>query len=229
MKKKQRYFTTFEIWLWVISYVFILGSFLIFKGTDYMTLIATLLGVVSLTFVAKGNLIGPFIMIIFCILYGIVSYSFGYYGEVMTYLFMSLPMSVWTFFTWLKNPFKGNKAEVTVGSIGTRETVFMFLLSLVVTVVFYYILSYFNTANLLPSTLSVTTSFLAAYLSARRSPYYALAYAANDIVLIVLWVLAARTDITYVSVIVCFLVFLVYDLYGFYSWLNMKQNQQITA
>ena len=226
MKKKQTYFTKFEIWLWVISYLFILGSFVIFKGTDYATLVATLLGVISLTFMAKGNPLGPFIMIVFCILYSIVSWSFAYYGEVATYVGMSLPMSVWTLFSWLKNPFKGKKSQVAVGSISGRETVCKVLLSMVVTIIFYYILAYFNTANLLPSTLSVTTSFLAAYLSARRSPYYALAYAANDLVLIVLWVMAALTDITYISVVVCFVVFLLYDLYGFYSWLRLKDQQR---
>ena len=78
---------------------------------------------------------------------------------------------------------------------------------------------------MLPSTLSVTTSFIAVYLTFRRSPWFALAYAANDIVLIVLWILAALQDISYVSVIVCFAVFLVNDLYGFFSWLKMEKSQ----
>ena len=41
----------------------------------------------------------------------------------------------------------------------------------------------FNTTNLIPSTISVTISFLAVYLTFRRSPYFDLAYALNDIVL----------------------------------------------
>ena len=63
---------------------------------------------------------------------------------------------------------------------------------------FYFFLEYFNTANIVPSTVSVTTSFLAVYLTFRRSPYFALAYAANDIVLIVLWVLASICDARYI-------------------------------
>lgn len=50
----------------------------------------------------------------------------------------------------------------------------------------YFILRAFNTANIIPGTISVTTSFVAVYLTFRRSPYFALAYAANDVVLIVL-------------------------------------------
>ena len=72
----------------------------------------------------------------------------------------------------------------------------------------------------------VTTSFLAVYLTFRRSPYFALAYAANDIVLIILWILASLYDIRYVSVVVCFIAFFANDIYGFVSWRKMKTRQQ---
>ena len=101
----------------------------------------------------------------------------------------------------------------------------MLLLTGAVTLLFYFILRYFHTANLLPSTISVTTSFLAVYLTFRRSPLYALGYAANDVVLIVLWLLAARSDKGYLSVVVCFAAFLANDLYGFINWRRMEKKQ----
>ena len=101
----------------------------------------------------------------------------------------------------------------------------MAVLTVAVTVAFYFILGAFDTANLLVSTFSVTTSFSAAYLMFRRSPYYALFYAANDIVLIVLWTLAAMKDVSYISVIMCFVTFLANDIYGFVSWRKMEKRQ----
>ena len=103
------------------------------------------------------------------------------------------------------------------------------LLTAVVTALFYFILEYFNTANLFFSTVSVTTSFAAVYLTFRRSPYFALIYALNDIVLIILWVYASLSDITYLSVVICFLMFLINDIYGFVSWLKMEKKQKGTA
>ena len=76
------------------------------------------------------------------------------------------------------------------------------------------------------STFSVTTSFIASYLTYRRSPFYALAYAANDVVLIVLWALATVDDIKYISVTVCFIAFLANDLYGFINWRKMERKQR---
>ncbi|MBR3789706.1 MAG: nicotinamide mononucleotide transporter, partial [Clostridia bacterium] len=110
--------------------------------------------------------------------------------------------------------------------ITLRETIFMIILTSFVTFVFYHVLDYFNTANLIPSTISVATSFLAAYLTFRRSPFFALAYAFNDIVLILLWVLASLKEVSYISVVICFVVFLINDLYGFISWIKMQKRQE---
>ena len=166
-------------------------------------------------------------MIIFSLLYGIISYTFDYYGEMITYLGMTMPMAVFALISWLRNPYKGNRAEVKVNSISKAEQILMWLTTIVVTVVFYFILEYYDTANIIPSTISVTTSFLAVYLTFRRSPYFALAYASNDIVLIVLWVMASIENNRYISVIVCFVAFLFNDIYGFISWQKMKKRQAI--
>ena len=207
------------------SVVVIIISFLIFDRVNTMTLTASLIGVTSLIFNAKGNPIGQALMIIFSLLYGIISYHFSYYGEMVTYLGMTAPMALFALISWLRNPYQGNKAEVAVNRLGATEWLLMLILSGVVTIVFHFILDLFDTANILPSTLSVTTSFIAVYLTFRRSPYFALAYAANDIVLILLWSLASIHDIGYFSVMICFLMFLVNDIYGFVSWRKMERRQ----
>ena len=194
-----------------------------------MTLAASLIGTTSLIFNAKGNPFGQALMVIFSLLYGVISYTFSYFGEMITYLGMTGPMALFALISWLRNPYKGNHAEVAVNRIGKWELVLMYVLTALVTWGFYFILDHFGTANMIPSTLSVTTSFIAVYLTFRRSPYFALAYAANDVVLIVLWTLAATEDISYLSVIICFVMFLVNDLYGFVSWKRMEKRQMATA
>ena len=222
----NKYFTKAELTLWGSSVVLIMLTFLLFDRVNFMTLAASLIGVTSLIFNAKGNPIGQALMIVFSLLYGLISYRFSYYGEMATYLGMTGPMALFALISWLRNPYKGNKAEVEVNQIGAAEWILMLILSVVVTVVFYFILDHFGTANMLPSTISVTTSFIAVYLTFRRSPFFALAYAANDIVLIVLWVMASIEDISYLSVMICFVLFLVNDIYGYISWRKMEQRQK---
>lgn len=225
MKALIRYFSREEQILWISSVILIVLSFGVFNRENYMTLAASLIGVTSLIFNAKGNPVGQVLMVIFSLLYGVISYSFSYYGEMMTYLGMTMPMAVFALVAWLKNPYNGNKAEVAVNRISRRETVFMWVLTAVVTVIFYFILEFFGTANIVPSTLSVTTSFVAVYLTFRRSAYFAVAYAANDLILILLWVLASLQDTRYISVVVCFVAFFANDVYGFLSWKKMERRQ----
>lgn len=221
----KNYFTKSEKLLWGLSAALIVLSFWLFDRGSYLTPIASLVGATSLIFNAKGNPFGQLLMIIFSLLYGIISYGAAYYGEMITYLGMTMPMAVVALVSWMKNPYNGNKAQVKVNVISKREAAIMSLLAAVVTVIFYFVLKSFSTAKLLPGTVSVTTSFLAVYLTFRRSPYFALAYAANDIVLIILWALASVEDIKCISVVVCFMAFLANDIYGFVSWQGMKKRQ----
>lgn len=225
LKKAVMYFSKGELILWSVSVVFILSSFFVFDRENYMTLAASVIGVTSLIFNAKGNPFGQVLMIVFSVIYGIISFSFSYYGEMITYLGMTMPMAVLSLVSWLRNPASEGKNEVKVNRISKKETAFMFLLTFAVTVGFFFMLKAFKTANLFFSTLSVTTSFLAVYLTFRRSRFFALAYAANDVVLIVLWTLASFSDISYISVVICFSVFLVNDIYGFVSWSRMRKRQ----
>lgn len=226
VKKAMKYFSKGEIILWSCSVTMIVASFLIFGSGSCLTLLASLIGATSLIFCAKGNPAGQVLIVVFSVIYGIISFRCAYYGEMITYLGMTAPMAVVAFVSWIRNPYNGKKSEVKVNSIKGGEVAFMFLLTAAVTVLFYFILKFFNTANLLVSTFSVATSFAAVYLTFRRSPYFALAYGANDVVLIVLWTLASLSDSSYISVAVCFVMFLANDIYGFANWMKMRDRQR---
>ena len=94
---------------------------------------------------------------------------------------------------------------------------------------FGWLLAALDTPNLGFSILSVATSFLAAALTMLRSSYYGLGYAANDIVLVVLWVLASCEDPAYIPVAVNFGIFLFHDFYGLLSWKKRERHMAQTA
>lgn len=206
--------------LWIGSLGIVLISNALTAEFDVLTLVAALIGVTSLIFAAKGNVWAQILMVIFSILYGIISFRFRYWGEMITYLGMTMPMSVWSTITWLKNPSKENGNEVEIQKLGRKHVIGLLLSGIVVTAVFYYILYRMNTPNIIFSTISIITSFLATSLTMLRSSYYAVGYAANDIVLIVLWVLASMENPVYIPVVVNFAIFFLNDMYGFISWKN---------
>ena len=228
VKQFLKSFTWVDWLVWSSSVLAVVLAFVLCHSHDYLQLSASLIGACMLILIAKGNVIGQFLSVIFAVFYGIISYFFAYYGELITYLGMTAPMAVASIISWLRHPFEGKKTEVTVNKLRLREYPILIAISIIVSVAFYFILDALNTQNVIWSTVSVLTSCLAVLLSIRRSPHYALAYALNDLVLIVLWVLAATENVEYISMVVCFAMFFLNDLYGLYSWLKMHKRQSQT-
>ena len=222
MIKSFKSLTKTELIIWSASVAVVLVSNII-AGTEPITLSATLVGVTSLIFIAKGNVVGQFLTVVFSVLYAITSYRMRYYGEMITYLGMTLPSAVFAAISWIRHPYK--KGEVKISKMTPLKAVVMVLFTAAATALFYFIMKALDTPNLAVSTLSITTSFLASYLTFIRNSYYAVAYAVNDIVLIILWILAAIGDISYLPMIFCFAMFLINDIYGFISWKKREISQ----
>lgn len=217
--------TKFEWALWIISLAGITASFFAVRNTDYATLAVSLLGVTSLIFAAKGDVFGLMLMLAFSAVYAAVSYFFGYYGEMIIYLAMQIPVCTASLISWLKNPAKEGGGETKTGKLTPRYAAVMLVLTAAITAAFYFILRELNTENLIPSTISVATSFAALFLMVLRVPAYAAVFMLNDVVLIVLWSFAYAKSLNYVPMVVCFSIFLINDLYGFISWTRRSRQQ----
>ena len=201
----------FELLLWLGSMAIIFGAFLLAGAREPLNLVSSLLGVTSLIFISKGYVFGEVLTVFFSILYGIVSYFFHYYGEMVTFIGMTGPVALFSIFAWLRHPYADSK-EVEVSHLHKKQVIVLSILAVLVTVAFYFILGALGNANLLVSTISVTASFVAASLAFLRSPYYAAVYAVNYLILIVLWGLATLENITYLPIMACFVTFFFNDL-----------------
>ena len=228
MKKLRNPFKNlnkFELVLWTFSLAAIISSFFAVGSTDYANLAASLLGVTSLIFAARGDAFGLILMLCFSAIYSFVSFTTRYYGEMIIYLGMQIPCVIASLISWIKHPTDKGSAEVKVGSFNKKHIFILIPATAVVVTAFYFILSALNTENVIVSTLSVGTSFVALYLMALRIPAYALAFILNDIVLIVLWSFACVQSLDSLSLVVCFSIFLINDTYTFICWTKRKKRQ----
>ena len=225
MMQAFRDLSRFERGLWRISLTAVTAAFVLSGSPDVLTLAASLIGVTALVFVAKGYVLGQVLTVVFAVFYGVISFFQRYYGEMITYLGMTSPIALMAAVEWLRNPYKGTR-EVRIRTLNARQTALMWGLTIIVTAGFHFILKALGNASLAMSTLSIATSFLASWLTLMRSPSYALAYAANDLVLIALWVTASANDPGCAPMIVCFAMFLINDSYGFINWRRMMKRQR---
>lgn len=212
--------------LWASSVIGLVVLFCLVPQKNPLTLIASVVGVTSLLFSAKGHVSGQFLQLLFCVLYSLVALSFKYYGEAITYMGMTFPSDLFAAIVWLKNPSKKGKVEVKMVHLTPKKSAVALFASTTAMVVFYFILKKLNTANLEISTVSVFTSMMASVLTIMRVPYYAIAYAANDIVLIIMWILASIENPVYVPMVFNFVIFFINDLYGFFSWKKIRRMQE---
>lgn len=210
--------------LWLGSLFIVVISNVLTERIDLITIIAACVGITSLIFAAKGNVWAQILMIVFSILYGIISWRFRYWGEMITYLGMTMPMAMWSTITWIRNPAPNGK-EVAIQKLKPKHILGIIVSGTVITWIFYLILSALNTPNIVFSTISITTSFLAATLTMLRSSYYALGYASNDIVLILLWTMASIENPVYIPVVVNFTIFFFNDMYGFLCWKKRETTE----
>lgn len=218
--------TKFEKILWASSVLGVTVLFFLLPEKNFLTLISTLLGVTALIFTAKGHVLGQILMCIFCILYALVSLSFKYYGEAITYLFMTLPSDIISTAVWLKNSSTNGKIEVKISHLTPKKTFITIFITSIISFIFYFILKALNTTNLEISTISIATSMIASIFTIMRLPYYALGYSANDIVLIIMWILASVKNPIYIPMVLNFSIFLANDLYGFFNWKKMRHEQE---
>lgn len=221
--QKSSLFSPFEKILWLASVSAITLAFVLIPGISPLYLAASLIGATSLIFCAIGHPFGQLMMIAFSLLYGWISLRFAYYGEMITYVFMTAPMALLSMITWIRHPYAKNQAAVA--HMESKSWTYVLALSALITLIFFFLLKALHTSHLLLSTISIFTSFLAVSLTYRRSAWYAAGYAANDVVLIALWSLAALENQGYLALVLCFSIFLVNDLYGLFSWRRMERHQ----
>ena len=138
---------------------------------------------------------------------------------------MMMPIAIFTIVQWIRNKNPERKEEVLVGGIKKIEYPILAGATVVLTVAFYFLLKALHTNELVVSTISLVTSVVASYLLIRRSSYYAIGFILNDIVLIVLWGIAATKDISVLPQSICFAAFLLNDAYGFVRW-KMEEKKQ---
>ena len=223
MKKIFKDWTKFEILLLVISIISV-GVTGILCNSSILTQLCSITGILCAITQAKGKVISQFIGLVIVVLYSILSFQNKFYGEVIIYIFIMLPLFISGIISWIKNL---NKETNTVNenTLHKKEWIILTIVSIVLFVILYYLLKYFNTNQLLVSTLSLVTSLFATYLVARRSKYGFLFYIGNDIILFILWGgQIIKGDFALIPILVNPIINFINDSYAWKSW-NKREKE----
>ena len=196
---------------------------IIFKS-DLLHTICSILIIISTLLVAKGKNLGNIVGIIATIIYSIVSYINRFYGEVIICLVLIIPFYTAGIISWAKHKNEETNT-VKIDKISKKEWLLILIVGIITFIAIYYLLKYFNTNELLVSTISVINSLFATYLQVRRSKYCFCFYILNDFTLLILWgIPVILGNLLVLPMIFEPIVNLINDLYGFQSW-NKLENK----
>ncbi len=197
---------------------------IIFKS-DLLTPIASIIGIITALLLAKGKVIGQFFGLAVVVLYSIVSFKQAYYGEVIIYVAIMLPLYIFGIISWLKNR-NHEKKVIIVNEIKWKEWLILSLVTISLFIGFHFMLKTLNTANLFVSTLSVIDNCFAVYLVARRSKYGFMFYIINDIILIALWgIPVIQGSLLLLPMLMNPIINLINDTYGIINFSKLKKQQ----
>jgi nicotinamide mononucleotide transporter len=219
-----REWTIIELVLLASTLILIIGSGILYKSS-WITIIASLSGTLYALYQARGKVLAQFIGIIEVILYSYLSYTNKYYGEVLLYVLLVLPLNITGIFSWIKNKSDITK-KVIQSELKRREWLILGIGSVVLFFIIYLLLRYFNTSELLVSTFSLVIYLIATYLVVRRSKYGFLFYILSDIILIILWSIPIfKGDLLLIPILFEPLILLFNDTYGWISWSKENKNE----
>ena len=226
MKNKLKNWNLFEIIFLAVSIVMIVTVFVFNSEKNWLSLAGSIIGITGVMFLAKGLVFAPYILLVNAVLYSILAYTQAYYGQLIVYICLMIPISIISIISWNKNKNSENSAQVQVNKIKKSEYMYLAIASFVAMVGFYFLLKLFNTNQLIINTLSLVITAVATYLSFRRCSYYAIFYLLNDVILIVLWSISvAVSGMGYMPTVLCFVIFLINDIYGFIHWKIEEKKQ----
>lgn len=217
--------TRFEKIMLFLSIFIVLLVGIIFKS-DVLTIICSLAGVTTTMLCAKGKSLGQVAGLIVTITYIFVAYRNRYFGEVLIYVFLMLPMFIAGIISWYRHENKKTNS-VDVNEICKKEWIIIAFIFPIILVGIYFLLKVFNTSELIVSTISVIASLFAVYLQVKRSRYSFSFYMINDLVLLTLWgIPVVKGSLILIPMVVDPIFNFINDCYGFKHWKKLESEQK---
>lgn len=233
MNKVKEFFNEikwFEYLFMSVSLLAIVIFSIIYKF-NFLYIISSVLGIIGVFFLSKGNIVGVFVCIIQLFFYSIISYFNGFYGEVLTNVFIALPLYIINIVTWIKN-INSKSGEVKINSkIKTREVLLSILIISLISIVIYFLLDYFNTSFVLLSTLTFLFNTLGVYFLVRRSGINFIFYLLSNVSSILMWIfmLTQTNNLSIITTLINIAIYFVLNTYGIINWFKLEKKQNTQA
>lgn len=217
---------TFEKTYVILSFMLIIATNILANGTIITTLY-NICYIAGAILAAKGKVENYIFWFVGVFIYSIISFNQHYYGEIIINIVISLPLMIIGIIDWLKHKDDVNNS-IVINNLSIKEISIVLLSQFIMFFGYYYLLKFFNTEELIISSLSIVASVLAMYFEARRSELCYYSYLTNDVIILSLWLIPViKGNTMLLSVVICPTLLFINDIYGVYNWKRLKKIQNV--
>lgn len=152
--------------LWLFIACTIITSLSIYWQDTIMGIVSATTGVACVVLTGKGKLSAYIFGLVNCVLYAIISYNANLYGETMLNALYYIPMQFVGFYIWNKHMDK-EKHEVKKLHMNNITRIKWLLIMIVGTILYGFILKYFNDAMPFVDSFTTVSSVVAMIVSVK--------------------------------------------------------------
>jgi nicotinamide mononucleotide transporter PnuC len=192
------------------------------SGQPYAEIAISAFSIVTLMYLVEGKPAGCVFGALYCTAYTVVCYAKGFYGLMFFNAFFAFPMYIIGIFTWNANK-KGE--NVAARKLSAKKLLMVLAAAAVVFCGAYFICKATGSSNALFDALTLSLAAVGTLLLALRYVEQWYFNLAANLAVLVLWLIAAISDISNINFVICTSVFVVSNVMALISWLKMEKKQ----
>ena len=155
-----------ELFLFILIYVFLFSLAFVMHDSK-IALVSAFCGITYTILAGKGNPVCYPIGATGSAFYAYLSFLSQLWGNLLLYICYYIPMQIIGFFQWNKN-LKTDKYEIIKIKLSSKERIFLFLITTIISVFVIIILAQFGDKNPVVDGITTVFSILGMYLTVKR-------------------------------------------------------------
>jgi len=202
---------------WLVAATLIILGVSIYQGDTLIGILASVSGVICVILCGMGRTSNYFFGIINTILYAYSAWRAKYYGDVMLNLLYYLPTNFVGWIVWKKN-MNAETNEVYKKRMSVKMDLLLLAVSVAAVFGYAWLLKILGGNLPLVDSMSTVFSVIAQILMIRRFMEQWVVWIIVDIVSVIMWIAALKTDGASIAVLLMWTVFLINAIIMFVKW-----------
>lgn len=213
---KAELYNKIEIFSFVLVYIILFTNAIIMKDS-FIAVVSAFCGITYTILAGKGFPICYLIGVIGSAFYAYLSFKSALWGNLILYAGYYIPMQITGFFHWNRN-LKPDKAEIIKSKLSIKESILLFSLASVLSLITILCLRYFGDKNPIMDGITSVFSICGMYLTVKRCYEQWIIWMGVNLISFIMWLKIALAGEKVYSTVIMWAVYTILAVYFYFVW-----------